>query len=237
MYRRVIGKLNFLEKSTRADLAYPVHQCARFSIDPKAEHGKAVKWIGRYLKGTASKGCIMKPDPSKGLEVYVDADFAGNWDKELAGQDIDTARSRHGYIIMYAGVPVLWQSQLQTEVALSSTESELIGMSMALRSAIPLMGTLKEMKQQGIPVHPNPKAEFKCKVFEDNNSAKAIAQVPKIRPRTKHINCKYFHFTSHVLKGEVTLHRIDTDDQPADFLTKNLDVVKFRKHRKFTLGW
>ena len=30
-YRRVIGKLNFLEKSTRPDIAVSVHQCARFS--------------------------------------------------------------------------------------------------------------------------------------------------------------------------------------------------------------
>jgi len=30
-YRRIIGQLNFLEKSTRLDIAYAVHQCARFS--------------------------------------------------------------------------------------------------------------------------------------------------------------------------------------------------------------
>ena len=29
-YRRVIGKLNFLGKSTRPDISYAVHQCARF---------------------------------------------------------------------------------------------------------------------------------------------------------------------------------------------------------------
>ena len=235
-YRRAIGKLNFLEKSTRADLAYSVHQCARFCADPKGEHGKAVKWIGRYLLGTRTKGIIMTPDPTKGLEVFVDADFAGAWDKELAGQDVDTARSRHGYVIMYAGTPVVWQSQLQTEIALSSTESELIGMSMALRCAIPLMHILNEMKDHGFNIHPAT-TKVICKVFEDNNGALTIAQVPKIRPRTKHINCKFFHFASYVEKGEKTLHRIDTDDQPADMLTKALDVGKLVKHRKFILGW
>ena len=236
-YRRVIGKLNFLEKSTRADCAYAIHQCARFCVDPKVEHGKAVKWIGRYLKGTQDKGIIMKADPTKGLEVMVDADFAGAWDKELAGQDMDTARSRHGFVIMYAGTPVIWASSLQTECALSSTESELMGMSMALRSAIPLMGTiLNEMKQHGFKIHPAT-AKVHCKVFEDNNGAIAIAQVPKMRPRTKHINCKYFHFTSYVESGAITLHRIDTKEQPADTLTKPNDVLTLRKHRKFILGW
>lgn len=37
-YRSVIGKLNYLEKSTRPDIAYAVHQCARFASNPKIEH-------------------------------------------------------------------------------------------------------------------------------------------------------------------------------------------------------
>ncbi len=47
-YRSVIGKLNFLEKSTRPEIAYAVHQCARFCSSPKQSHAEAVKRIGRY---------------------------------------------------------------------------------------------------------------------------------------------------------------------------------------------
>ena len=79
-FRSIIGRLNYLEKASRPDLSYSVHQCARFSSDPKVEHGAAVKWIGRYLSGTAAQGTFMRPDRSKGLEVHVDADFVGNWD-------------------------------------------------------------------------------------------------------------------------------------------------------------
>ena len=59
-YRRIIGKLNYLEKSTRPDISYATHQCARFSADPKQPHADAVKWLGRYLKGTRDKGMILK---------------------------------------------------------------------------------------------------------------------------------------------------------------------------------
>ena len=48
-YKSVIGKMNYLEKSTRPDIAYATHQCARFSSNPKIEHSNAVKRIGRYL--------------------------------------------------------------------------------------------------------------------------------------------------------------------------------------------
>jgi hypothetical protein len=50
-YRSVIGKLNFLEKSSRPDIAYAVHNCTHFSHDPKTMHSQAVKCIGHYLLG------------------------------------------------------------------------------------------------------------------------------------------------------------------------------------------
>jgi hypothetical protein len=73
----VIGKLNFLEKSTRPDIAYAVHQAARFTAKPKASHGKAVRHLCRYLAGTKDKGLIIEPYLSKGFKVWVDADFCG----------------------------------------------------------------------------------------------------------------------------------------------------------------
>ena len=37
-YILVIGKLNYLERSCRPDIAYILHQCARFSTDTRREH-------------------------------------------------------------------------------------------------------------------------------------------------------------------------------------------------------
>jgi hypothetical protein len=63
-YRSVIGKLNFLEKSTRPDIAFAVHQCARYSINPKRSHSAAVRYFVRYLITTRDKGLILKPRAS-----------------------------------------------------------------------------------------------------------------------------------------------------------------------------
>ena len=98
-YRSVIGKLNFLEKSTRPDIAYAVHQCARFSADQKQSHADAVKRIGRYLKGTPSVGITLRPDTQQSFQCWVDADFSGNWKPEGAQHDPMTAKSRSGWII------------------------------------------------------------------------------------------------------------------------------------------
>jgi len=111
-YRSVIGKLNFLEKSTRPDLAYSVHQCARFSSDPKKSHAAAVKRIGRYLIDSVDKGIILNPQKHS-FDCWVDADFVGNWDRVNADVDPSTARSRSAFIIMYGGCPISWTSKLQ----------------------------------------------------------------------------------------------------------------------------
>ena len=234
-YRSVIGKLNYLEKCTRPDISYAAHQCARFTEDPKLEHGKAVRWLGRYLKGTRDKGIIFRPIKDKDLEVYVDADFVGNWTKEEAN-DRDNARSRHGYIIQYNGCPILWKSQLQGEIALSSTESEYMGISYSLRDTIPIMATLDEMMNKKFPIR-NSKGKVRCRLFEDNSGALEMAKVHKYRPRTKHINAKYHHFRDFVTNGQITLHPIDTGSQPADMLTKPLNENVLKKHRAYVMGW
>jgi hypothetical protein len=74
-YQSIVGKLNYLEKGTRADISYIANQCARFAVEPKKEHREAIRWLGRYLKGTCDKGLVLKPDGISGLEVYVNADF------------------------------------------------------------------------------------------------------------------------------------------------------------------
>jgi hypothetical protein len=77
-YRSVIGKLNFLEKSTRPEIAYAVHQCACFCAAPKQSHTKAVKHIGQYLQATEDKGLIINPSRSA-FTCYVDASHEGDW--------------------------------------------------------------------------------------------------------------------------------------------------------------
>jgi Reverse transcriptase (RNA-dependent DNA polymerase) len=69
-YRGIIGKLNFLEKSTRGELGYAVHQCARFCEEPTELHTDAVHHIVRFLAGTRGKGIILNPKKTS-FECFV----------------------------------------------------------------------------------------------------------------------------------------------------------------------
>ena len=136
-YRSAIGKLNYLEKATRPDISFATHKFARFAAAPKKSHTLAVRWLGHYLLHSRKKGMRFRADITCSFEVFVDALFARNWDKKDAQTgDCDTARSRQGYIILYYGCPLIWKSQLQTEIALSSTESAYTGLSYALCEAM-----------------------------------------------------------------------------------------------------
>jgi hypothetical protein len=168
-YRSVIGKLNFLEKSMRPDVAYAVHQCAHFCQDPKVEHGRAVTWLGCYLAATHDKGLILRPDPGKSFEVHANANFAGAWVWNEAW-DLDTVRSWTNYAMTFAGCPLLWASKLQSLIALSSTESKLIAASEALRAAIPLFNIAQEALEYGIKFNGSTPL-FKTKLFQDNEGA------------------------------------------------------------------
>jgi hypothetical protein len=110
-YRSVIGKLNFLSSLCRPELSCSVHQAARFSADPRVNHTDAVKRIARYLQGTIDKGIIYTPTEHL-FEVYVDADFGGLWNREEASDKPITAKSRTGYVMKYAGCPIVWGSTL-----------------------------------------------------------------------------------------------------------------------------
>jgi hypothetical protein len=234
-YRQVIGKLLYLEKSTRPDIACAVHQCARYCTAPKVSHAQAVKRICRYLLGTKDKGLILDPKEDS-FDCWVDASHASEWSSSTAMDDPNTARSRMGYTICYAGCPMMWASKMQTEIALSSTEAEYIALSQSMREVLPIMWLLEEVQKRGIKVNAKP-CKVHCKVFEDNEGAIEIAKVPKMRPRTKHLNIKYHHFREEVKKGTVSIYHVATGEQMADMLTKPLDQTLFERHREKMMGW
>ena len=232
-YRTAVGMLSYLQGNTRPEISMATHQTARFCIDPKLSHEQAIMRIGRYLLGTADRGIIYEPDPKKGLECYVDADFAGGW-SHADSEDAENLMSRTGYVIFYAGCPVYWVSKLQTEIALSTAEAEYIALSTALREVIPLMTLMTEIAEV-FPLFID-KPNFFCKIFEDNQSCIKMAVAPKLTPRTKHIALKYHHFKRFV-GSTIDISYVATDMQKADIFTKPLPDDAFFRLRHMLMGW
>ena len=67
---------------------------------------------------------------------FCDSDFAGS---------IDTRKSQSGYIFTMFGSAVSWKSNLQSVVALSTTEAEYISLTSAVKESFWLKGMLADL--------------------------------------------------------------------------------------------
>ena len=234
-YRSVVGSLSYLQAMVRPDITMAVQQCARFCNKPQRQHEEAVKRICRYLLKEKNRGLIMRPDCSRGLECYVDADWAGSW-QDRSSNDPLSSHSRTGYVILYAGCPIIWASKMQSLIALSTTEAEYIALSTALREVIAVMNLLRELKERGF-VFNSDIPQIKCKVFEDNKSCIEIATNHRTRPRTKHLSVRLHHFRSHVVAKTICINHISTKEQLGDIFTKPLPRDQFRTLSSKIMGW
>jgi hypothetical protein len=103
-------------------------------------------------------------------------------------------------------------------------------MPQALHDVIPIMNLLQEMREQNFKVICIEPYVY-CKVFEDNADALELARLPKLHPRTKHINVCYHHFWEHVRKGLIKIFPINTKDQIAATPMKALVQNDFQCHQ------
>ena len=91
-YPSATGQLMYLI-NTRCDIQFAVHQCARFSHQPKRAHGMAVRRIVHYLHSMKDQGLDFKVCQGPiTFDDYVDADFAGLFGYE-DNQDPSSAKS------------------------------------------------------------------------------------------------------------------------------------------------
>ena len=234
-YPSIVGMLLYLSTNTRPDITFAVSQVARFSHSPKRSHGTAIKTIVRYLSRTIEFGMIVKPTGTLNLDCYVDVDFAGLHNRD-PDRSTTAAKSRTGFIIMLGGCPILWKSQLQTEISLSTLETEYSALSMSMRTLLPLRSLLIEVTN-GLKLPTNFTSTISCSVFEDNNGALLLATKQRITNRTKYFLVKWHFFWSYVRNGTVEIHKIDTQSQRADYLTKGLNRESFERVRKLVQGW
>jgi hypothetical protein len=211
-YAAVIGMMLYLSGHSRPDIAFAVHQCARYTFNPTRRHEIALIRIGRYLKGTMNRGLIMTPSEEPKVDCYPDADFAGLYGHENA-QDPHCARSRTGYVILAFGCPVLWRSKLQTEIALSTMEAEYVAISTSCRDLFPVVDMIKELSRT-VGLSDDFVSKIHVKIHEDNVGALTLGKLEprRMTPRSKHYAIKYHWFREKVADPakRISLVKIDT---------------------------
>ena len=235
-YSSVVGMLLYLAGHTRPDIAYAVNCCARYMFCPRRSHESALKIIGQYLKATRDRGLVLHPSKELKIDCYPDADFAGMYGHEDSS-DPSCVKSRTGFVITVANCPVLWQSKLQTETALSTMEAKVIALAHCCQELFPIMDMVSLLGTKvGLPVSGT---AMNVSIHEDNAGALVLAETlpPQFTPRSKHYAIKTIWFREQIVLRGIRLLKIDTVEQLGDMFTKGLPRTTFEYLRRKLLGW
>jgi hypothetical protein len=103
--------------------------------NPGKEHWEVVKWILRYLRGTATHALCFGGS-NIFLQGYVDSYMAG---------DKDNRRSTTGYVFTISGTTVSWISKLQKVISLSTIEAEYVVATEASKEMIWLQRFMEDL--------------------------------------------------------------------------------------------
>jgi hypothetical protein len=187
-YSSTVGSLMYAMVCTRPDIAHAVGVVSRYMNNPGKEHWEAVKWILRYLRGTATHAlCFGGSDTV--LQGYVDSDMAG---------DKDSRRSTTGYVFTIGGTTISWISKLQKVVALSTTEAEYVVATEASKEMIWLQRFMEELG----------KKQENSRLYCDSESAIHLAKNSTFHSKTKNIQSQVPFHTIHLAQNkEATSYR------------------------------
>ncbi|XP_062114804.1 secreted RxLR effector protein 161-like [Humulus lupulus] len=208
-YSNVVGAIMYLIICTRPDLSHSISALSRYMENPGRIHWNAMKWLLRYLINTTRHGLVYKRHHNQ-VEIsgFVDSDYVG---------DRDTRKSTTTYYFLVSGNCVSWKSQLQSVVALSTTEAEYMAATEAIKEGIWVQGLLKELQV----------FKGKATIFLDSQSAIHLCKNPVFHDRTKHVEIKYHFIRDKVIEGVINVEKVPTEENPADVGTKILPLSKF----------
>ncbi len=215
-YRQLVGSLLYAAHVCRPDIATVVGFLARFLDCPHKVHWDTAVRICKYLKGSLNLGILYHG----AIKLFGFSD--ANWGKDVEGH------STSGYVFfLNEGGASVWGVKKQRSVAISSCEAEIYAASLAAAVA-----TWIRKFMVGCGFKPN----GATLIWEDNEGAISLSHDPTQHSRAKHIYIKDMFIREKVERKEVFLKHVRTNENVADFFTKNLSRDVFRQFRNVIMG-
>ncbi|XRB18927.1 retrovirus-related Pol polyprotein [Pseudoscourfieldia marina] len=204
--QQFVGAILYAAVISRPDLSSTVRAMSHVMSKPPSNFEACKKHVLRYLSGTINRGIKYNTNSNIPLKLigYCDA----SW-----GDNHENRRSTSGYIFFLNGGPISWASYLQTTVALSTVESEVMALTEAIKEAIYIRRLLESLgaAQEGPTI-----------IYTDSTGAEALVDHPTSHRRTKHIEIRREFIKYHIEHETVKIERVSTKDQLADIMTKPL---------------
>ena len=151
-----------------------------------------------YLLATEDEGITLR-ELCNSLDVFTDV-----------GEENLEEKAITGMLVMYGRSPLGWTARKQDITTLSSTEAKYIALGVGAQDAMWFGKILEFLKYRStVP-----------RVWTDNHGASTLAYNPDFHKRTKHIRWRHHFARECVEEGDITVHWVPGDENPADMLTK-----------------
>jgi len=219
LYQQITGSLLYLAICTRGDLLYAVHLLTRRMSNPRLIDLQRAKKCVAYVMQTAHLGVTFHGNDTEEIFGWADSSFnSGEGDRKNCYGFCFQLGKKSGMFINAC--------KRSTLIALSSTEAEYYCLAEACRELLWIKAFLKEIGMD-IPIG---------KIFQDNTTTIAMANVEGLSERSKHIDVK-FHFVKRLGKdGIADFVYVETENMVSDIFTKDLADTPFEAHSVSVLG-
>ena len=213
-----VGSLLFIARMFRPDISAAVNILSkRMKLGCRSDLA-ILQHVYGYLANTWNYGLLIEPAITPAdmhdlaLQLYTDANYGG---------DRQTRKSVSGILLKIGGVPVIWGSKQQTQVATSTAVAELLSLHEGLKQTLVIVQTLREagVGLRGVYAHEDNRAVLEWVAGEQFAALSKNADIPLKRVQEL------------VEAGAVTMVEVSTELQEADGLTKLLPWSKFRVFR------
>ena len=224
-YKRRIGQMLWVARSSRPDIAYQVNALARVAHNPSKIHLDASSHVIRYLSHTRDMGLVYrKPDVTPtGPCIWSDATWAsdyGDWyDNYASTSGTCVSGSDDGSNLLIFG------STKQSTIALSSAESEWTAASESAKDAAFVIDMLHSM---------NMSCQLPLKLKCDNQSAIKQSTRAVDQKRSRHIGMRAHYLRYQCHRGKIEMQFVPTTEQLCDVFTKLLPTPQ---HEFFVPRW
>jgi hypothetical protein len=215
-YQQRVGSINFSAVITRPDISKAVSILSQFLQNPSPIHISAAEQSLEYLVGTKYWAIEFSGNQ---LEKRI---FISSSDSAFA-DDIGTRRSSYGFCFSLFGGVIHYKAVKGTTVTTSSTEAELLALSMTAKDFIWWKRFFKQ-------IHFEPEEE--PTIYCDNQQTIRILtkEAPKLQTALKHVDIHQCWLRQEVQAGNIKVQWVPTAEMVADGFTKILPV---QKHKEF----
>ncbi len=183
-YKRIVGSLIYMT-ITRPDLSNVVGVVSQFMQTSRKPHLDTVRHIFKYIKHILQCGIFYEAKNQLQVHGYIDDDWAGN---------VSNRRWTSGFMFSFGSGVVTWNNKKQLTIALSNTEAEYRGATIATCDIVWLQKLLSDLGQS---------VDAPVVIYCDNISSILLANNSVYHARTMHIEVHYHFIREKVLAKEI----------------------------------